>query len=152
MNRVVLAGGEELPKLDPEHWAEILPKLKLSGVTQSLASNCTISASGKLECELVLNEHYASLWNNTHETRISSALSRFYDREIKVKVLVGKTTIETPAEKETRRQDVAHAKAVQIIENDEKILKIIESFNGELDRDSITARPKEQSSKKETGE
>jgi len=129
-------GASSLPMLEPENWDQILPLLGLTGVTLSLASNCMVKTFTKDACELVLNEHHATMWNNTHET----ALAIVFAQKIQVTVTIGETTVETPAEKDLRLHEEAHARAVEVIEADENIKKLIENFDGHLDPNSIQAR------------
>lgn len=133
-------GASSLPMLEPENWDQILPLLGLTGVTLSLASNCMVKTFTKDACELVLNEHHATMWNNTHETRIQTALAIVFAQKIQVTVTIGETTVETPAEKDLRLHEEAHARAVEVIEADENIKKLIENFDGHLDPSSIQAR------------
>jgi DNA polymerase-3 subunit gamma/tau len=133
-------GASSLPMLEPENWDQILPLLGLTGVTLSLASNCMVKTFTKEACELVLNEHHATMWNNTHETRIQTALAIVFAQKIQVTVTIGETTVETPAEKDLRLHEEAHARAVEVIEADENIKKLIENFDGHLDPSSIQAR------------
>ena len=133
-------GASSLPMLEPENWAQILPLLGLTGVTLSLASNCMVKTFTKDACELVLNEHHATMWNNTHETRIQTALAIVFAQKIQVTVTIGETMVETPAEKDLRLHVEAHARAVEVIEADENIKKLIENFDGHLDPSSIQAR------------
>ena len=139
-NNSVSADESSLPMLEPENWDQILPLLGLTGVTLSLASNCMVKTFTKDACELVLNEHHATMWNNTHETRIQTALAIVFAQKIKVTVTIGETTVETPAEKDLRLHAEAHARAVELIEADENIKKLIENFDGHLDPNSIQAR------------
>lgn len=128
------------PDLSPVNWVTILPMLGLSGVTLSLASNCVIRQATKGACQLLLNEQQASLWNSRHESRIEAALVKLYQRDIKVKVEIGEATEETPADAQTRKQDEARAAAVKEIENDENVRRLIDSFDGTLEHDTIAAR------------
>ena len=134
--------AEDAAELEPKNWVEILPKLGLTGVTLSLASNCVLRSVTGPDCQLVLNEHHASLWNNAHETRIGSALSRMFGTELKVSVTIGQPEAATPAEVDALNQQKAHARAVELIENDEKVKQIVESFDGRLERETIAARQK----------
>jgi DNA polymerase-3 subunit gamma/tau len=120
-----------------ENWTKILPQLGLSGVTLSLAANCTIQRVHENRCYLLLNEHHASLWNTTHESRISRALSEHVGQKVTVGIEVGTTDSETPAEADSREQQERQAQAVIAIDNDEQIQALIQNFNGTLDRDSI---------------
>ncbi len=134
--------AEDAAELEPKNWVKILPKLGLTGVTLSLASNCVLRSVTGPDCQLVLNEHHASLWNNAHETRIGSALSRMFGTELKVSVTIGQPEAATPAEVDALNQQKAHARAVELIENDEKVKQIVESFDGRLERETIAVRQK----------
>lgn len=126
--------------LDESSWVDVLPKLKLSGVTLSVASNCCILSITDSGCTLQLDETHASLWNKTHESRIESALSKHYDKPFKLIFEVGKTGHATPAKIEADRRKAAQIAAVKLIEGDAKVKQLIESFDGTLDKDTITAR------------
>jgi DNA polymerase-3 subunit gamma/tau len=126
--------------LDETSWVDVLPRLKLSGVTLSVASNCCVLSVTDSGCTLQLDETHASLWNKTHESRIESALSKHYDKPFKLIFEVGKTGHATPAKIEADRRAAAQIAAVKLIEGDAKVKQLIESFDGTLDKDTITAR------------
>ncbi|MCZ6502051.1 MAG: DNA polymerase III subunit gamma/tau [Gammaproteobacteria bacterium] len=119
-------------------WQSILEQLELTGVTQTLAANCTLGRSENNHCHLLLNEQHASLWNKTHESRISQALTKLYGQEIGVSIEVGIVDSETPAEVDRRQQEENQARAVTAIEGDKNIQELIRTFNGTLDRKSIS--------------
>lgn len=121
-------------------WVDVLPKLKLSGVTLSVASNCCVLSVADGGCTLQLDETHASLWNTTHESRIENALSKYYDKPFKLIFEAGKTGHATPAKIAADRREAAQIAAVKLIEADAKVKQLIESFDGTLDKDTITAR------------
>ncbi len=121
-----------------ENWHSILSRLKLSGVTQTLAANCTLSRCENSCYYLLLNEHHATLWNKTHEGRISHALTVMFGREISVSIEVGIVETITPAELDRHQQQEIQAKAVKTIEEDTNVQELIRNFNGTIDRDSIS--------------
>ena len=131
-------------KVAASDWNDILSQLDLSGVTQTLAANCTLESNEANHYRLRLNEHHASLWNKSHETRISRALGQHYNCEIEVSIEVGETKTETPAQLDRRRQEDRQARAVIAIENDENIQRLIQEFGGTLNRDSIEPMGGEQ--------
>lgn len=135
----VLAPGEVLP-LNGENWVDILRGLNLSGVTQSVASNCAMTSWKDDACTLMLNEGQSSLSNKNHEQRIEKALSDYYGKAIKLSFELGKTTAQTPAEIESDRREQARLEAVKIIQDDANVQKLIESFDGTLITESIEAR------------
>jgi DNA polymerase-3 subunit gamma/tau len=126
--------------LDSTSWVDVLSKLDLSGVTLSVASNCCVLSVADGACTLQLDETHASLCNETHESRIESAFSNYYSKPFKLVFEVGKASSATPAQIETDRRAAAQVAAVKLIEEDVKIKRLIESFDGTLDRDTITAR------------
>lgn len=128
----------DAPSLEAGNWAEVLSLLDLTGVTQTLAANCQLSEITNDRCQLVLNEHHASLWNASHEQRIAVALSELYGRDIQVGIEVGLTETETPAQQTERQNQEDKAQAVVDIESDRNVQQLIESFNGKLDPDSIS--------------
>lgn len=127
-------------QLSKENWAVILSEINLTGVTLSLSSNCVVESVSENTCELVLNKHHASLWNQNHETRISNALSTYLGRKIKVNVTIGEPKTETPAEADVRKKKLAEENAIELINNDDNIKQLIQNFDGHLDQDSIKAR------------
>ena len=126
--------------LAAEHWTDIFPQLRLTGVTQSVASNCELEAVEGDVCRLVLSEKHSSLWNNTHQGRIVESLSRLYDRPIRLSLRVGATEAETPAGAELRRRGERQAEAELAIDADEKLKQLIDNFDGTLERDTIAPR------------
>jgi DNA polymerase-3 subunit gamma/tau len=106
--------------LAAEHWTDIFLQLRLTGVTQSVASNCELEAVEGDVCRFVLSEKHSSLWNNTHQGRIVESLSRLYGRPIRLTLRVGATEAETPAGAELRQ--------------------LIDNFDGTLERDTIAPR------------
>ena len=140
-NDPVFGEGVDCAKvLSKENWAAILSELKLTGVTLSLSNNCVVEKVSENTCELVLNKHHASLWNQNHESRISSALSEYMGRKIQVKVRIGEPQTETPAQADLREKKLAEEKAIELINNDDNIKQLIQGFDGRLDQESIKAR------------
>ena len=118
-------------------WQEILNKLELGGVTKTLASNCSLAGHGDHSLKLVLDEQHASLLNETHEARISSALGVLTGTVVDVKITIGLTEGETPAKAVARRHQELRREAEQVIENDRVIQTLIQDFDGKLDRATI---------------
>lgn len=134
--------GEELTH---DQWLTIFPDLGLSGVTQTLAANCTIGETDgdASTCCLILNQHHASMWNKTHEVRIAMALSTYVGHTMAVKIEIGKSHQESPAEAAQRHADEALARAKVSIENDDNVQELIQSFDGTLVEESIVAKARD---------
>jgi len=126
--------------LTAEYWSDIFLQLRLTGVTQSVASNCELEAVDNDVCRLVLSDRHASLWNSTHEGRIVESLSRLFGRPIKLTLRVGPTQAETPAGAALRRRGERQAEAEVAIDADEKLKQLIDNFDGTLERNTIAPR------------
>ncbi|MEX0942164.1 MAG: DNA polymerase III subunit gamma/tau C-terminal domain-containing protein, partial [Pseudomonadales bacterium] len=131
---------KETVALRPEDWHKVFEALGLTGVTRTLAANCIITEVDQEVCVLVLNEHHASLWNKTHESRIEKALTEYLGRKIALKIEVGATPGETPAQSKERTDEEIRVQAVDAISNDENVQQLIETFDGKLKVDSIVPR------------
>jgi DNA polymerase-3 subunit gamma/tau len=119
-------------------WTEILSRLALAGVTQTLASNCSLAENSTESIRLRLSEQHASLWNKTHEERIAKALAGLIGREIRVEIEIGLIEDETPAQLAARQRNEIQAQAEDLMNKDSVVQTLIENFNGKLDQGSIT--------------
>ena len=131
--------SKDVPEFEAANWPAIIGALGLSGVTQTLAANCQLDSTKDDRCMLRLGEHHASMWNKSHEARISDALSTLFGRPIRVAIEVGETSVETPAQLQTRERKESLAAAVMNIEGDANVQQLIKGFNGRLDPNSISA-------------
>lgn len=134
------ASGKQLvpPILEPKYWSEVIQALQVTGVTRTLAANCQLASVSEGRCLLRLSEHHASLWNTSHEARISDALSKLYGQTISVSIEVGATDVETPAQQMDRERQENQAKAVQALESDRHVRALIQGFGGRLDPATIS--------------
>jgi DNA polymerase III subunit gamma/tau len=118
-------------------WSDILDDLRLSGVTHTLAANCSLAERQPGSIKLLLNEGHASLWNRTHENRIAKALTALSGQVTELSIEIGLIDEETPAKRRQRLKEESQARAVDVMQNDSVIRTLIESFNGKLDQQSI---------------
>ncbi len=123
--------------LKPIDWVRVFNDLNLNGVTRTLAANCELTAVDGITCVFSLNEHHASLLNTVHENRIRDALSAYLGADVALKIQIGDVRAETPAQAHEREIEEAKARAVSAIENDENVQRLIETFDGKLNTDSI---------------
>ena len=119
-------------------WSEILPRLNLAGVTQTLAANCALAENTEHGLKLLLNEQHAILWNKTHEDRIARSLGALTGHDVQVEIEIGLIEDETPAQLAERQRGERQARAEDLMKKDEVVQTLIENFNGKLDQDSIT--------------
>lgn len=117
------------------NWSDIISKLKLSGMALALASHCTLKTRSNDQVELNIAAKHEPLVNKTLHERIESALSRYFNTPIKLKI----STIHADDMKQSpqQEQDQRHAGVIQAIKNDASVQSIIELFNATLDESSV---------------
>lgn len=123
--------------LKPADWVRVCPRLELGGVTRTLAFNCELTRIDGAAVVLTLREHHASMLNDVHIKRIREALSSYVETPVSLTVDIGEVTAETPQEAHDREVEEARVRAVAAIENDENVRRLIETFDGKLNIDSI---------------
>lgn len=122
----------------PQAWPELLAGLGLVGIVYNIASHCVLQEQRDDHFVFVLDQDHASLFNSGHSDKIRLALQNYLSRPVSVSVEPGKPTTETPAQRTARLAAERQREAVQAIEHDPQLQQLIQRFDGELDRSSIT--------------
>ena len=131
------AAASELQGLTPASWPRVLPQLALRGAVENIASNCELRQVSGNELAFVLDRDNAGLFNDGHRDAIRRALENYFDRPLSVSVCVGEIEGKTPAMHRAIQRRERQAEAVAAIEDDPQLRRLIERFDGELDRNSI---------------
>ena len=118
-------------------WFDIVDHLNLSGVTKTMAVNCSMEEMTGDRIKLKLEEGHASLWNKNRELLITQALDKLTGRHFNLSIEIGLPGDETPAQLVQRQIDDSNEKAMNVIQNDAVIKTLISRFNGRIDKDSI---------------
>ena len=118
-------------------WHDIVDHLELSGVTRTMAVNCSMEEMTGDRIKLKLEEGHASLWNKNRELLITQALDKLMGRHFNLSIEIGLPGDETPAQLVQRQIDDSNEKAMNVIRNDVVIKTLISRFNGRIDKDSI---------------
>ena len=118
-------------------WHDIVDHLELSGVTKTMAVNCSMEEMTGDRIKLKLEEGHASLWNKNRELLITQALDKLTGRHFNLSIEIGLPGDETPAQLVQRQIDDSNEKAMNVIQNDVVIKTLISRFNGRIDKDSI---------------
>ncbi|MDO8862428.1 DNA polymerase III subunit gamma/tau [Haliea sp. E1-2-M8] len=122
----------------PEDWPDLLAKLGLAGIVQNIASHCVLQAQQGSDFQFVLDDTNLALFNPGHADRIRLALQNYFDTPVSVSIEPGRPQLETPAQRSARRAAERQLEAEQAIEHDPLLQQLIQRFDGELDRASIT--------------
>lgn len=128
----------QLAALQPEHWQGLLEKLGLVGMVYNIARHSELRTVTANQLHFVLDQDNASLFNSGHSDKIRHALEQYFGESLSVDIVEGELSRETPAMYQARLAQERQAQAVAAIETDPVLQKLINRFDGELDRASIT--------------
>ena len=122
-------------------WADLLPRLGLTGSTLLTARNCAWHRQEGNQVELRLDPEQSNLFNARHVERIQAALRRSLDRAtLVINIEPGPLSGETPAQIDKRVSAERHAAAVAKIRADPRLAALISRFAATLDESGIEIR------------
>jgi DNA polymerase-3 subunit gamma/tau len=134
---------EQTPVIDlllekaAEQWHSVFAQIPLRGVVRSVVANCSLEQVVGNTAHFTLDEAHASLFNDSYCGRIATAMSELFGQVVQAEVLIGKPSRETPATYADRLRRERQHNAVQSLQVDENVQKIIGEFSGTLIIESI---------------
>lgn len=137
--------------LTAQRWCEIFSGLPLGGIVRTVASYCvpvvnhSAIANKSDSIEFALAEENATMFNDEHPARLGKGLAIYYGKPIEVKInliadwsaLGLAADIETPADYRQRVKAELQGDALTSLNEDENVKAIIDTFDGELDSETI---------------
>ena len=144
----VLGGDQPQAEPEPEpaampatglaaEWLELFPKLGLSGMTGSIAANCTLIAVEGDKWLLHLDPGHSALFNATQQRRLNDALNAYHGREMQLDIELIKPEQETPAQAAARKRANRQREAEASIHNDPLVQQLISQFAASVRAGSI---------------
>lgn len=138
----VEAEPELLPALAPAtglalEWLELFPKLPVSGMTASIAANCTLISVDGDNWLLHLDPAHSALFNATQQRRLNDALNQFHERTLNLSIELIKPEQETPAQAGARRRADRQRQAEDSIHGDPFIQQMLQQFGAVIREDTI---------------
>jgi DNA polymerase-3 subunit gamma/tau len=119
-------------------WHEVLAALGLSGSTLNVASHCVIEKISEGEWHLLLDENRANLFNDRHTAIIAAGLSDWTGSPVELHIRVAAVSDETPAARQQRIAAERLAEAVDEIQQDPRVLQLVDEFEATLLDGSVT--------------
>ena len=138
----VEAEPEVLPAAQPAtglalQWLELFPKLPISGMTGSIAANCTLIAMEGDDWLLHLDPAQSALFNSTQQRRLNDALNQYHGRTISLTIELIRPEQETPAQAAARWRANRQADAENSIQQDPYIQQMLQQFGAIIRDDTI---------------
>ncbi|MBD8825262.1 DNA polymerase III subunit gamma/tau [Pseudomonas sp. CFBP 13602] len=138
----VEAEPEVLPAAQPAsglalQWLELFPKLPISGMTGSIAANCTLIAVEGDDWLLHLDPAHSALFNSTQQRRLNDALNQYHQRTLNLTIELIRPEQETPAQAAARWRANRQADAEQSIQQDPYVQQMLQQFGAIIRDDTI---------------
>ena len=140
--------AEPAPEPEPEpaaapatglalQWLELFPQLPISGMTGSIAANCTLIAVDGDNWLMHLDPAHSALFNATQQRRLNDALNQFHGRTLTLTIELIKPEQETPAQAASRRRANRQREAEESIHGDPFIQQMVQQFGAIVRHDTI---------------
>ncbi|UZE25503.1 DNA polymerase III subunit gamma/tau [Pseudomonas sp. B21-056] len=140
--------AEPAPEPEPEpaampatglalQWLELFPKLPITGMTGSIAANCTLIAVEGDHWLLHLDPAHSALFNATQQRRLNDALNQYHQRTLTLSIELIKPEQETPAQAASRRRADRQREAEESIHGDPFIQQMMQQFGAVVRHDTI---------------
>ena len=120
-----------------DDWHELLPQLQLKGMAAQLANNAAVTRWDGKRLDLSVASSCSSLLGSVAEEKLQAALQSYLGRPLALRLTVGETDAETPAQRNLREQQVEQAAAEDEFSRDPVVLAAQEAFDAEIVPDSV---------------
>ncbi|MES2821767.1 MAG: DNA polymerase III subunit gamma/tau [Pseudomonadota bacterium] len=125
--------AEPVPALQPAtglaaEWLALFPRLGISGMTGSIAANCTLVAVEGDTWRLHLDPAQSALFNATQQQRLNDALNHYHNRTLKLEIELRKPEQETPAQAAARKRHERLRAAHAAIQADPLVQQMVQQF------------------------
>ena len=118
-------------------WLELFPHLPISGMTGSIAANCTLISAEGDNWLLHLDPNHSALFNATQQRRLNDALNQHLGRTLNLSIELIRPEQETPAQAAARKRANRQREAEESIHNDPFIQQMIQKFGASVRHDTI---------------
>ncbi|UVJ42526.1 DNA polymerase III subunit gamma/tau [Pseudomonas sp. LS1212] len=118
-------------------WLELFPRLPISGMTGSIAANCTLIAADGDHWLLHLDPAHSALFNATQQRRLNEALNQHLGRTLTLSIELIRPEQETPAQAAARKRANRQSEAEASIHADPFIQQMMQQFGAIIRDDTI---------------
>ena len=128
-------GGAQVPVLAlapatglAAEWLALFPRLGLSGMTASIASNTTLVVRDGVRWVLHLDPAQSALFNPSQQRRLAAAISQYLQQDIELQVDVVVPEQETPAQAAARQRAERLQGAAASLQADPLVQQMVSEF------------------------
>lgn len=114
-------------------WATLLTQLKLTGMAQALAQNCTLVALHDNKIELALSAKHMPMVNAKLKERLTESVSTYFNRDMQLVITPTDADIATPAKQMQSEYDAKLSAAKQTIASDPLVQQLVAMYDATVD-------------------
>jgi DNA polymerase-3 subunit gamma/tau len=115
-----------------DDWTHTLQAMELNGLTQQLARNCTLKSLNENQIILALDPGFAHCRTPKLEAELERRLGSYYQRPVKLQILVEAPVRDTPATQIANHQKARQESAESAIEEDGNVQQLIDRMNARI--------------------
>jgi len=127
-----------LQELDRSTWLMVFPKLDVSGIAANVLANVIVESCVGDEIRFLLDQSQSAVYSEDLLPKIGQALSRYFERPVKVSISIGSVDAETPAQLAARLKQEFKNELVEQFEADDNVQQLIERFAANVEKETIT--------------
>ncbi len=123
-----------------DNWAQWLPHLGLTGMTNSIARHCAIVSFDDKKLQLALEPSQAPLLQAAVIQRIEQAVCQYLKKTIVVDITSQSSEQPSPQQQEIQQQQQAQSERERLILADKNVKTIVETFDATVIKESIVEK------------
>jgi DNA polymerase-3 subunit gamma/tau len=121
----------------PTDWHGIVAAMPLSGLARQLAQHCELAEVSDAAVNLRLAPTHKHLLGRLQQDKLQTELQSWYQRPLKLNILLADAEGETPAERQRGEQRERQDRAIAAIEQDGFVRDVVDMFDATIDEASI---------------
>ncbi len=140
----IAAEAVRLAEFDNAAWCQSFSMLPLAGLVRAVLENCIFHGQQDVSAAVPklsfkLEQRRADLFKPEHAEKLAAALSIFFGEQVDadIELVEQLGSDETPVRYREREQQKKQDGAIRSVEQDANVKKIIDTFSGSLNRESI---------------
>lgn len=123
--------------LDNDRWLVLCNALPISGLLATVAANSVLEENDGQRLLFRLEKGHDAVYDPAYQQRLADALGAHFQQPLKVEIVIGQVSIETPYLYRLRKRAERQALAVQTLRDDPVAKALEERFGATLDEASV---------------
>jgi DNA polymerase-3 subunit gamma/tau len=119
------------------NWHSLVNQLKLGGMAKMLAQHCELKSFDNGLLELCVPQEHRHLMEKPYQEKLKAAVTEHFAEPVRLSITEGSVTGDTPAQIQNREKQEKQSLAVEAIEQDPFVRKLVENFDAKVIESSI---------------